>query len=59
MPSNSSIPSAETLTAFKASMDEKDRIVHTLAEQMLKTRYTPHRSNSWIAWTKKQAAVPG
>jgi hypothetical protein len=38
--------------AFLEWLSPKDRIVHDLAVKMLKTRYTPERSNAWIAWQK-------
>jgi len=43
---------AEELRAFQASLDPKDRIIHDLATTMLKTRYTPEKSNAWIAYQK-------
>ena len=43
---------AEELRAFLASLDPKDRIIHDLATSMLKTRYTPEKSNAWIAYQK-------
>jgi len=49
-----STPTAETMAAFRASLDDKDRTIHDLAVKMLKTRYTPWRSNAWIQWQKKQ-----
>jgi hypothetical protein len=46
---------AEELKAFLASLDSKDRIIHDLAVAMLKTRYTPEKSNAWIAFQKAKA----
>ena len=46
---------AEELRAFMASLDPKDRIIHNLATSMLKTRYTPEKSNAWIAYQKAKA----
>ena len=40
--------------AFFASLSPKDQLIHTLAVQMLKTRYTPERSNAWAAWMKEK-----
>ncbi len=40
--------------AFFASLSPKDQLIHTLATQMLKTRYTPERSNAWAAWMKEK-----
>lgn len=31
-------------------LSPKDKLIHDLAVQMLKTRYTPERSNAWKAW---------
>lgn len=38
--------------AFFASLSPKDQLIHTLATKMLKTRYTPERSNAWASWSK-------
>jgi hypothetical protein len=43
---SSSTPTAE-VAAFRAWLEPKDRLIHDLAAQMLKTRYTPQRSNKW------------
>lgn len=40
--------------AFFASLSPKDQLIHTLAVEMLKTRYTPERSNAWAAWMKEK-----
>lgn len=39
--------------AFKAQLEPKDRLIHELAGTMLKTRYTPQRSNAWKEWKQK------
>ncbi len=44
--------------AFYAWLSPKDRIIHDLAVKMLKTRYTPERSNAWAAWQKLQQQKP-
>jgi hypothetical protein len=43
--------------AFLASLEPKDLLIHELAVKMLKTRYTPERTNSWAAWKKSQQAA--
>jgi hypothetical protein len=43
---------AAELKAFLASLDAKDKIIHDLATTMLKTRYTPEKSNAWLAYQK-------
>jgi hypothetical protein len=49
----SSAPPADVqVAAFQAWLDPKDRLIHELATQMLKTRYTPQRSNKWQEWLK-------
>jgi hypothetical protein len=40
--------------AFYDQLSPKDQLIHTLATQMLKTRYTPQRSNAWNQWQSKQ-----
>jgi hypothetical protein len=48
------IPTNDTdIQAFMAWLSPKDRLIHELAATMLKTRYTPHRSNAWIAFQKE------
>lgn len=47
--------SAAQLTAFRASLDAKDRIIHDLATRMLKTRYTPERTNAYSAFVAAAA----
>lgn len=42
------------VAAFFAALEPKDRLIHELAAQMLKTRYTPQRSNKWAEWKKAQ-----
>ena len=39
-------------------MDEKDRIIHDLAVRMLKTRYDPKRSNSFLTFVSKVDKKP-
>lgn len=46
---------ATTLTAFRASLDDKDRLIHDLAVRMLKTRYTPERTNAYAAFVASAA----
>jgi hypothetical protein len=41
------------IDAFKASMDAKDRLIHELAEKMLKTRYSVERSNGFKKFLSK------
>lgn len=48
---------AAELKAFLASLDSKDRIIHDLATTMLKTRYTPEKSNAWIAFQKAKVEM--
>ncbi len=43
------------LTAFRASLDDKDRLIHDLAARMLKTRYTPERTNAYAAFAAAAA----
>jgi hypothetical protein len=43
-----------TIRAFYSQLSPKDQLIHNLATQMLKTRYTPQRSNAWIQWQSKQ-----
>jgi hypothetical protein len=51
--SGKQVPAVEDKrAAFQAWLQPKDRIIHDLAVKMLKTRYTPERSNAWIAWQK-------
>ncbi len=38
--------------AFYEWLPEKDKLIHTLARQMLKTRYDPKRSNAYQVWKK-------
>jgi hypothetical protein len=45
------------IAAFLAWLPPKDRIVHDLAVQMLKSRYTPERSNAWIRWKRSLTAA--
>ena len=40
--------------AFFSDLSPKDQLIHNLAVQMLKTRYTPQRSNAWAQWKKQQ-----
>jgi hypothetical protein len=47
-------PTPTELAEFRASLDEKDRVIHDLAISMLKTRYQPERTNAWIRWIKKK-----
>ena len=43
--------SMETLLAeWRASMDEKDRVIHDLAAKMLESRYCPERCNAFLAF---------
>lgn len=49
--SDTPTPDAE-IAAFQAWLSPKDRLIHELAVKMLKTRYTPQRSNAWLAWKK-------
>ncbi len=59
--SSSTPPTAKSLEeaadpevrAFYEQLSPKDKLIHTLATQMLKTRYTPQRSNAWIQWKSK------
>jgi len=46
------------LEQWLASLDQKERIIHELAIRMLKTRYDPSRSNSFLNFVaaKKPAA---
>lgn len=39
--------------AYRASMDDKDRLIHDLAAKMLKTRYSVERSNGYKAFKMK------
>jgi hypothetical protein len=48
----------EARAAFLASLEPKDRLIHELAIKMLKTRYTPERSNKWGEWLRSQAQKP-
>lgn len=50
----SSTEPATKRDAFIASLSPKDRLIHELAVKMLRTRYTPERSNAWAAWMAKQ-----
>lgn len=50
-PKDGAAPSQQ---AFRASLDDKDRLIHDLAVRMLKTRYTPERTNAWSAWAAKK-----
>jgi hypothetical protein len=56
--SSSTVPAFFATTperqAFYTSLSPKDRVVHDLAIRMLKTRYTPERTNAWAEWLKKQ-----
>lgn len=49
-----SVDSDPEIRAFYDQMSPKDQLIHTLAVQMLKTRYNPKRSNAWIQWKNKQ-----
>jgi hypothetical protein len=42
------------LKAWLASLDQKERIIHELAVRMLKTRYDPARSNSFLNFVAAQ-----
>lgn len=42
--------------AFRAAMDDKDRLIHGLAANMLKTRYSIERSNGYKAFKEKEKA---
>ena len=39
---------------FRESLTPKERIIHDLAETMIKSRYSPHRSNAFLAFLKKR-----
>jgi hypothetical protein len=45
---------AELNKEFYESLPEKDKIIHDLAVKMLNTRYTPERSNAYLAWSKSK-----
>jgi len=50
-----------TLEMFSASFDSKDRIIHELAAEMMKTRYSRPASNGYkafVATFKPQVPVP-
>ena len=51
----SSTDSPTKRDAFFASLSPKDRLIHELATKMLRTRYTPERSNAWQQWLAQQA----
>lgn len=42
------------VAAFYAALPAKDKLIHDLAVKMLNTRYTPQRTNAWIAWKRQQ-----
>ena len=41
------------MTEFRESLTPKERIIHDLAATMIKSRYSPHRSNAYLAFLKK------
>ena len=43
-----------SVSQFIESLEPTDRIIHNLAEKMLKTRYDPRRTNAYNVWLKKQ-----
>lgn len=45
------------LQAWLASLDQKERIIHELAARMLKSRYDPARSNSFLNFIAKKPAA--
>ena len=42
------------LEEWRASMDEKDRIIHELAVKMMPTSYDPRRCTSFVKWQEKR-----
>jgi hypothetical protein len=50
-------PSPKELADFRASLAPKDIIIHDLAIKMLKSRYTPERTNAWIRWKRASASA--
>jgi hypothetical protein len=46
-----------TVDEFYASLSPKDRLIHELAVKMLKTRYDPVRTNAYLEFLKKKAAL--
>jgi len=50
-------PSPKELADFRASLSPKDVIIHDLAVSMLKSRYTPERTNAWARWKRALAAA--
>jgi hypothetical protein len=48
----SSNPDPE-VRAFYEQLSPKDKLIHDLAVQMLKTRYIPQRSTAWTQWKSK------
>jgi len=45
---------SDARNAFQKALSPKDRVIHDLAVKMLKTRYTPERSNAWAKWAASQ-----
>jgi len=49
------MPTMEDNLKFKASMTEKEKVVHALAAKMLKTRYNPVQCNLFRSWLRSSS----